>query len=731
MAGPSAFPSSAIVGVAAQRVLARLSSGSGAIEEATLSDLLTAMLAELPTEAPAAGGPWLNNGVLTMAEMTPPTITSQPESVATSPGNTATFTVAATGAESYQWQVNSGSGYENITGATEASYTTGELSLSDNGKLIRCVVTGPGGSTTSSAATLTVVNALYADSVNGSDSNDGRTLQTAKQTLSAARAIASAGDTLYLARGSYWREQLTIPVENFTITTAGTGAMPVIDGADIVTDTWTQPDAATYPDVWSVSWTRSGAATTGSAIVGMWIDGVQPRYATSLADLQANGGAYFGDRVATTTTAYIKSSVDPNTSGVLYEITRRRHCIGVHSGPAGQLVVGPVELKRAIEHYNAHSAGPGEARRTWLRDGHVHHTVTEGSLTEDCVATGVVKGVIGATNPFVAYRAVGTGFSHTFRRCASLYPGGSSRPGLNAFYAHGSTPTTLDSFLVEGSFCRGSAIGSADAAAVEFRDSYCEEVPPGPAVSIIGTSATAEVTRILARDLTAVSHVNGNRFVRRASGNTAITIRNCASRTLGGAAIENSGGTATRLTMINTALVTTNNAIAGGNLSMSYSVIQSDALMFSLATIINDFNIYSRPGLAYVQGTVGGTAHNSLGAWQAATGQDTNSVFVKTSEQTGANALWLGIAEGTSQGPVDGDFRINPNAKVYNGAGIALFGTFADGTTPLTLAGPQEHYNFNARSVVAGPPTRWPVLPANDDEVRVYMDDPTAWDFYP
>ena len=51
---------------------------------------------------------------------------------------------------------------------------------------------------------------------------------------------------------------------------------------------------------------------------------------------------------------------------------------------------------------------------------------------------------------------------------------------------------------------------------------------------------------------------------------------------------------------------------------------------------------------------------------------------------------------------VDGDFRINPNAYVYNGAGTRLTGTFADGTTPITAAGPQAYWDFNQRAVVWG-----------------------------
>ena len=69
-------------------------------------------------------------------------------------GQTATFTVVATGAAplSYQWQKNQ----VNIAGATSASYTTPATTSADNGTAFRVIVTNPVTSVTSNAATLTV-----------------------------------------------------------------------------------------------------------------------------------------------------------------------------------------------------------------------------------------------------------------------------------------------------------------------------------------------------------------------------------------------------------------------------------------------------------------------------------------------------------------------------------------------------------------------------------------------
>lgn len=77
-----------------------------------------------------------------------PLITVQPEQQTVASGATATFSVTATGATSYQWQVNSAGTWANVstgTGGTTSSYTTGTLGTSDIGNLYRCQVTNSTG----------------------------------------------------------------------------------------------------------------------------------------------------------------------------------------------------------------------------------------------------------------------------------------------------------------------------------------------------------------------------------------------------------------------------------------------------------------------------------------------------------------------------------------------------------------------------------------------------------
>jgi regulation of enolase protein 1 (concanavalin A-like superfamily) len=96
-----------------------------------------------------------NAATLTVnAAPTAPVITTQPTSKTVAVGQTATFTVVATGnpAPTYQWQ----KGTTNISGATSASYTTPATVAGDSGSTYRCVVANSVDTVTSNAATLTV-----------------------------------------------------------------------------------------------------------------------------------------------------------------------------------------------------------------------------------------------------------------------------------------------------------------------------------------------------------------------------------------------------------------------------------------------------------------------------------------------------------------------------------------------------------------------------------------------
>lgn len=87
--------------------------------------------------------------------------TTQPVSASACAGTNQTFTVAATGVNiTYQWQLSTDGGatFNNIAGATSASYTISPVTLAMNNYQYRCIATGCPPPTTSNVAILSVFN---------------------------------------------------------------------------------------------------------------------------------------------------------------------------------------------------------------------------------------------------------------------------------------------------------------------------------------------------------------------------------------------------------------------------------------------------------------------------------------------------------------------------------------------------------------------------------------------
>ncbi|MBN1576067.1 MAG: metallophosphoesterase, partial [Chitinispirillaceae bacterium] len=104
------------------------------------------------TVSNTAGTVMSDAAVLTVA-MLAPVITVQPEYQTVFEGEAATFSISATGTDiSYQWR----RGGSTIAEATEDSYTTPSVTMTDDGAVFTCVVSNAAGSVESDAALLTV-----------------------------------------------------------------------------------------------------------------------------------------------------------------------------------------------------------------------------------------------------------------------------------------------------------------------------------------------------------------------------------------------------------------------------------------------------------------------------------------------------------------------------------------------------------------------------------------------
>lgn len=562
----------------------------------------------------------------------------------------------------------------------------------------------------------------YVDSVSGNDANPGTQASPFKTIAQATTALATAGTSLGLVKGSYWREMFTVPRTGFRIGVVGSGAPPVFDGADVITGTWTQPDAANQPNVWSIVVTRAlGSATE---YIGYWEGGVRPRYATNATtDLQANGGWRASNRTTANPTIYIKAAADPNSDGIVREYTRRAHGIVAHQQVLGGAqrtctITGPVEATRCLSHYNAFAPSSGPDAQLFAREGHIHHIVTQAALTEDVICAGGDPSYPTEAIPFTMYQAVGAGFNPVAKRIFVEDPGCVTSTGV---YSHtsdaGPASVTIEQCAVSGPLTSGVggvtsikghyASGNKTAVLMQpitFSAAHCiVRNPPatGSGFADSGPVDTQNKTRVVENCVIYINAGAANAAFSLASRAGTITIRNCII-VMADTGYFNSGVNATP---------------SGSGLSIlfEYNVfvnvgfLNRRAIDANACTVTSDHNMYIgyHP---FFQGNSSGL-QTTLAAWQA-TGQDVNSSYNAESGMSNMSAYFQGLFSA-------GDFRLK--------AGL---GTFADGVSK-NLCGPQSHWDWNQRKAVAGAPEKWPVLPANLAEQRSYISDPVAWNFYP
>src|ERR1700687_3772329 len=121
---------------------------------------------------------------------TAPAITTQPSNQTVAAGQTATFSVVATGTAplSYEWQ----KGTSVIAGATSTSYTTPTTGLSDSGSTFRVVVSNSAGNATSNAATLTVHSVSTTTDVLTYHNDIARTGQNLTESLLTTSNVTAA-----------------------------------------------------------------------------------------------------------------------------------------------------------------------------------------------------------------------------------------------------------------------------------------------------------------------------------------------------------------------------------------------------------------------------------------------------------------------------------------------------------------------------------------------------------
>jgi len=189
-----------------------------------------------------------------------PSITTQPASQTVVAGQTASFSVAATGTAplSYQWQKSGVA----IIGATSSSYTTPATTSSDNGTQFSVLVSNTAGSVTSGAATLTINAAPVPPSITAQPTGQTVTAgQTATFNVAATGtapfsyqwrkngvAISGATSSNYATPATTSSDngaQFTVLVSNSVGSATSNAATLTVNAASVAPSITTQPTSQT------------------------------------------------------------------------------------------------------------------------------------------------------------------------------------------------------------------------------------------------------------------------------------------------------------------------------------------------------------------------------------------------------------------------------------------------------------------------------------------------------
>src|SRR6266700_3133682 len=259
------------------------------------------------------GGVTSNAATLTVNSTTvPPSITTQPTSQTVIAGQTASFSVAATGTAtlSYQWQKNGAA----ISGATSSSYTTPATTSSDNGAQFTAAVSNAAGSVTSDVATLTVNAAPVVPAIATQPTSQTVTagqpasfsvVATGTAPLSyqwqkngvAISAATSSSYTTPATTSSDNGAQFTVVVSNTTGTVTSNAATLTVNAAPVAPAITTQPTNQTVTAGQTAS--LSAVATGTSPLSYQWrkngtaISGATSSTYTTPATTSSDNGAQF------------------------------------------------------------------------------------------------------------------------------------------------------------------------------------------------------------------------------------------------------------------------------------------------------------------------------------------------------------------------------------------------------------------------------------------------------
>jgi hypothetical protein len=317
---------------------------------------------------------------------------------------------------------------------------------------------------------------FYLDGVKGNDANNGSTAQSALKTVSRLLAIGiHSGDTIYIAKGSIFREFLNLSaptLSNITLLDYGTGNRPVFDAADTAANkSFTKVPGS--KNLYQVNWKNEFRNYEDVSQYSIWENGWRlKRVASAEACGQTPGSFFAGPPTQPAGTdpiiVHARNSTDITTNNRLYEITRRS--MGVQVGDSCH--VYNLHTRRNGSNDGSFKSGLSSYIYGVLaEDGVKHNFFMASGMAENCMAWKADNPTgFGGSTLFISY--TDSRFADTmnllYRNCMAIAGmNGIERlqPGIIGLYAHtGSVP--YKSLQVKG----GIYTHTSNAITAEIRD---------------------------------------------------------------------------------------------------------------------------------------------------------------------------------------------------------------------------------------------------------------------
>lgn len=557
----------------------------------------------------------------------------------------------------------------------------------------------------------------FVDSVAGSDSNNGTSSATSFATLAALSSAVSSQPTktiVALKRGSHFREDLSQSVTSAFDYGNMSDPLPIIDGSDVVTG-WTVN--GTYATVWEKTTT-----TAEGGRPRIFEDGALMTWAADVATCATTAGSRVLLEEGGTVTLQIHPSDggNPNTNGKTYEVTMRRSPILLGSNCS----LKGIHSQRAVSNNGCIEMGMNAyLERCLAVDGSKHNMLIGSGDLVDVIAvrTDDLTPAQPAQAYIVGFGGVNSISGHSFNmtRCGVMSDRSGTQLGV-AFIDHGSTggEAYTDVNLTQCWAVDCQSDFQSYSVAMNAQGYYLENVS-----SFMGSFSDALTISNAQVNLTQTDNLGTGRSTTGLSGSfyahfTDIVIYALTSPNgLFRATSAFNGGD---LNLTNVAVYSVNpgqialadtEGWSSGTLELNGNIFISNnggstIQVPSGVTYTGNHNSFGAP-LGSLTGANfkwhGGSALIGLASWRSASGQDANSLEFNP----GAN-LFPGGASG-------GDFRLGGNVVPTALKGIN--------------AGPQHHWDWNARAQASGAPSRWPIVPKTLADAIAYVKNPASWNW--